>query len=325
MAGLDRCLGLGDLGVVVDDRHVVAVVAVHEAHDHGLGGPAGHQGGVLVKRGANADLLAVEVPALEVVTRAHGVGQVVDDGTLGDAQGADLGAAVGIEGDKDQLGPLGVERHGRLDRRGKVIGLGAGLVGVPARKGVAVELGVFRGHHGIAVGNLAAIDGAAAAGVEGNRVANVVPPGVEVEVAMDLGAKVVQRGEARIGVPAKELVALAHRVGGAGEFIAVRDVVEVEKCLAIGVEELDKVDVLVPLGGERGVRVERGRGGHLGASLGVPAYKDMVFPGRERQVAQGRAFLNLNGGNIAAACRVERDGHELGPLSINRGISGDRR
>ena len=316
-------MGLGELAVIVGDSHVVATLAVHKGHDHGLGSPTRRQNDAVVKNVAHRHRNTVKIPAFKVISSAPGIGQAVNAATGRNAQRAHIAAAVGVKDDIDQLGPVGVEGHGRLNGRAEVVGQSTGLVDVPALELIAFALGVIGGHNSVAVGDLTRLDGRAAAAIKGDGIANVVPVRIEIKIAVDLAVEVVRGRETLVGIPAAKDIALALRVDGTRELATLGHVIDIEKRLAVCVEELDVVDVLVPLGNKLGVLGKHGRDGHLIAGGGIPTAEDMVGPGGDGQAAQARAFLQLGGGDIAAARSVKRDGHELGPLGIHRGVRGD--
>ena len=316
-------MGLGELAVIVGDSHVVATLAVHKGHDHGLGSPTRRQNDAVVKNVAHRHRNTVKIPALKVISSAPGIGQAVNAATGRNAQRAHIAAAVGVKDDIDQLGPIGIEGHGRLNGRVEVVGQSTGLVDVPALELIAFALGVIGGHNGVAMGDLTRLDGRAAAAIKGDGIANVVPVRIEIKIAVDLAVEVVRGRETLVGIPAAKDIALALRVDGTRELATLGHVIDIEKRLAVCVEELDEVDVLVPLGNKLGVLGKHGRDAHLIAGGGIPTAEDMVGPGGDGQAAQARAFLQLDGGDIAAARRVKRDGHELGPLGIDRGVRFD--
>ena len=154
----------GEQAVLVEDG-----VGLRLRHPLGVEGKVGLHGGVEViglgERG-------VCVPACEHLAGLGGVGGLGSLGSGGDGLCLDGCAPVGVEGHGvgGLLIPLGVEGevgpHGRVE----VVGLGEGLVGVPAFEGVARLSGVG-GPGGLgAVLNRLRLHGRAAVGIEGHGV-----------------------------------------------------------------------------------------------------------------------------------------------------------
>ena len=145
--------------------------------------------------------------------------------------------------------PLGVEGevgpHGRVE----VVGLGKGLVGIPALEEVA-GLGGVGGPGGLgAAPHRLRLYGRAAVGVEGHGVGDLpLPLGVEGEVCLHGRAEVVGLGEGLVGVPALEEVAGLGGVGGLGGLGAVLNRLRLHGRAAVGIEG----DRVARLGGRGG-------------------------------------------------------------------------
>ena len=190
----------GNIGASVgDERHRVLVCL-----PPGVKGQIGLHGGFeVVGLGASG----VGAPAGEGKTVPGGVGGLRGLSAVSNDLHADIGAAIGDERHRALVHlPLGVEGEVGLHGEVEVVGLGEGLVGVPALESVA-GLGGVGGLGGLgAGGDGLGLYGRAPVGVEGHGVGGLLLPlGVEGKVRLHGRAEVVGLGAGGIGVPTREL------------------------------------------------------------------------------------------------------------------------
>ena len=200
----------GEEAVLVEDG-----VGLRLRRPLGVEGKVGPHGGVEViglgERG-------VRVPACEHLAGLGGAGGLGGLGAGGDGLRLNGRAPVGVEGHGvgGPLLPLGVEGEVGLHGRVEVVGLGEGLVGVPALESVA-GLGGVGGLGGLgAAPHRLRLHSRASVGVEGDRVARLGGRGGAGEHDEDLGrhrAGGGAEGDHRVG-PVVVVHAGEHARGG---------------------------------------------------------------------------------------------------------------
>ena len=277
----------------------------------------------------------VGAPAGKGVALAHGHAGNRRRGAVCHDLRLNLRPTVGLEGNRAQARPLGVELEVRGDGGGEVELLGEVGVGVPALEGIALASGVGLGApDALAMFHVLGGHLGAAVRHETHAVHLDGPLGMQRDVGIHGRREVVGFRAGGVGVPAQEGVSRSHRVVGLLGTLAVGDLLRVD---VVGPARLEAHPVGGdgPLGKEHEVGAHRrrevvgaragavrvpadervprldGRLGHMGpAALGHLLGLDRAAPVRgEGHRVDGRSVLSalgLGGRNLRGQAGAER-------------------
>ncbi len=326
IAGLAGVARLRDGLAVLDQDLAQGLVVVHEVDIEGQRLPVGGQGDRGIQLGGGRHARLAVVPTGKEVTGARRRGQVAQRRALLDHDVVDGRAAGRVERDRDQAGPLGVNRGIGLDGLREIERLSAGGIRVPALEGIALTHRVGRG-----LGRDAAVidallgDLTATLGVEAHRVFGhrVLSHDHDVGVAhaeTRLSAVgVLDVGGAGVEGPLQEALAL-DSVVGVDEDVLVLESARDDVALAVlghAVHDLDAVllgkNVLE--GVDAGLALPHLRVGvdHLVAAIGLIDHKGLavkLIVGRAGRLARSlHAVPDLRARHaLEAGAKRQRDG-----------------